>query len=162
MVAALQRLLVGETGLLEQVDNHISSRKLSSGVEMNTDELPKPGAVVVPHGFGITPGLEHGVSLDNLILEGGLALLPLARGADGGKVGDDLLGVLSLSGTGLSGDEDRLVDATASHPLVGALGNGKDVWPVSVSCHPSVHPFSNLHFTLSLAVHILSGQQVNE
>ena len=69
---------------------------------MNTDEFSKPGRVVVSHGFGITPGLKHGVCLDNLVLEGGLALLPLAGGADGGKVGDDLFGVLSLSGSRLS------------------------------------------------------------
>ena len=29
VVATLQRLLVGETGLLEQVDDHIGSRQLS-------------------------------------------------------------------------------------------------------------------------------------
>jgi hypothetical protein len=39
----------------------------------------------------------HNVYLDNLILQPRLALLLLAGGADGGEVGDDLLGVLRLT-----------------------------------------------------------------
>ena len=96
---------------------------------MDPDELSKPGGVVVPHSLSIAPSLQHRVGLDNLVLKGGLALLPLSGGADGGKVGDDLLGVLSLSGTRLSGDKDGLVVAGVAHALVGALGDGKDVWP---------------------------------
>ena len=107
VVATLQRLLVGETGLLEQVDNHVGSGQLTGGVEVDTDELSKPGGVVIPHGLGIAPSLEDRVGLDDLVLKGGLALLPLSGGADGGKVGDDLLGVLSLSGTRLASDENR-------------------------------------------------------
>jgi hypothetical protein len=42
VVATLQRLLVDETGLLEQVDDHIGSRQLTRGVEIDTDELSKP------------------------------------------------------------------------------------------------------------------------
>ena len=57
---------------------------------MNPDEFSKSGRVIVPHGLGITPGLQDGVGLDDLVLKGGLTLLPLARGADGGKVGNDL------------------------------------------------------------------------
>merc|ERR1719376_1141479 len=125
----LERLLVGETGLLEQVDDHVSSGQLTSGVEVNTDELSEPGGVVVPHGLGISPSLKDGVGLDNLVLKGGLALLPLSGGADGGEVRDDLLGVLSLSGTRLSGDKDGLVDHAELHALVGALSHSEDVRP---------------------------------
>ena len=57
---------------------------------MNPNELPKSGRVVVPHSLGIAPCLEDWVRLDDLVLKGGLSLLPLARGADGGKVGNDL------------------------------------------------------------------------
>ena len=96
-------------------------------VDVNPDELSKTGGVVVPHSLGVAPSLEDGVGLDDLVLKGGLALLPLARGADGGKVGNDLLGVLSLSGSRLSGDEDRLVDPRIGHALVGALSDCKDV-----------------------------------
>ena len=129
MVAALQRLLVGEPRLLKQVDDHVSSRQLSGGVEVDTNELSKPGRVVVPHGLSVAPSLKDGVGLDDLVLKGGLALLPLSGGADGGEVRDDLLGVLSLSGTRLSGDKDGLVVAGVAHALVGALSDGKDVWP---------------------------------
>ena len=109
MVASLKRLLVGETGLLEQVDNHVGSGQLSRGVEVDTDELSKPGRVVVPHGLGIAPRLEDGVGLDNLVLKRGFSFLPLSGGADGGKVGDNLLRVLRLSGTRLSSNLDELV-----------------------------------------------------
>ena len=101
---------------------------------MNPDEFSKSGRVIVPHGLGIAPGLEDGVGLDDLVLKGGLTLLPLAGGADGGKVGNDLkedhhisffggvgalgshlFGVFSLSGTGLAGNQDRLVVARIHH-----------------------------------------------
>ena len=38
VVATLKRLLVRETGLLEQVDHHVGSRQLALGVEVNSDE----------------------------------------------------------------------------------------------------------------------------
>merc|ERR1719356_426666 len=129
MVATLEGLLVGETGLLEQVDDHVGSGQLSRGVEVDTDELSEPGGVVVPHSLGVTPGLKDGVGLDDLVLKGGLSLLPLARRADGGEVGDDLLGVLGLSGTRLSGNQDGLVDARVVHALVGSLSHTEDVGP---------------------------------
>merc|ERR1719385_253679 len=127
VVASLKGLLVGQTGLLKEVDNHVSSRQLTRGIEVDTDELTKSGGVVISHSLGITPGFQDRVGLDNLVLKGGLSLLPLARGADGGKVGDDLLGVLSLSSTRLTGNENRLVGARVHHALVGSLSNGKDV-----------------------------------
>ena len=40
--------------------------------------------------------------LDNLVLEPRLALLLLPGGADGGEVGDDLLGVFRLTRAGLA------------------------------------------------------------
>ena len=68
------------------------------------DKLSKSGGVVVPHRLGIAPRFKDRVGLDDLVLKGGLTLLPLARRADGGEVGDDLLGVLGLSSTRLSSD----------------------------------------------------------
>ena len=129
MVAALKGLLVRETGLLEQVDDHVGSGKLSGAVEVDTDELSESGGVVVPHGLGVAPRLQDGVGLDDLVLKGGLSLLPLARGADGGEVGNDLLGVLSLSSTRLTSDKDGLVDARVVHALVGGLSHTEDVGP---------------------------------
>ena len=141
VVATLKRLLVGETGLLEQVDHHVGSRQLSRGVEVDTDELSESGGVVVPHSLGVTPGLQDRVGGHNLVLKGGLSLLPLAGGADGGEVGNDLLGVLGLSGTGLSSNQDGLVHARVHHALVGALSDGKDMGPALVPplAHVQLH-----------------------
>merc|ERR1712142_1202587 len=125
-------LLVGETGLLEQVDDHVGSGKLSGAVEVDTDELSESGGVVVPDGLGVAPGLKDGVGLDDLVLKGGLSPLPLAGRADGGEVGNDLLGVLGLSSTGLSSNEDGLVVTSVGHALVGALSDGKDMRPALV------------------------------
>merc|ERR1712045_638830 len=111
VVATLQRLLVSQTRLLEQVDNHVSSGQLARGVEVDTDKFTETGGVVIPHSLGVTPGLQHGVGSNNLVLKGGLSLLPLAGGADGGEVGNDLLGVLSLSSTRLASNQDGLVAA---------------------------------------------------
>merc|ERR1719341_1817037 len=127
VVASLKRLLVSQTRLLKQIDNHVSSGQLSRLVEMDTDELSESGRVVIPHSLGITPGLEHRVGGHNLVLKGGLSLLPLAGGADGGEVGDNLLGVLGLSGTRLSSDKDGLVAASNVHALVGSLSDGEDM-----------------------------------
>ena len=76
---------------------------------MDTDEFTKSGGVVVPHSLGVTPGLQDGIGGNNFLLKGCLSLLPLAGGADGGKVGDHLLRVLRLSGTRLSSNLDELV-----------------------------------------------------
>ena len=67
------------------------------------------------------------LGLDDLVLKVGLALLPLSGGAAGGEVGDDLLGVLSLSGSRLS-DKDGLVEAGVLHALVSGFSN-TDMWP---------------------------------
>merc|ERR1712079_604799 len=104
-------LLESQTRLLKQIDNNVSSGQLSRGVEMDTDKFTETGGVVVPHSLGVTPGLQHGVGGHNLVLKRGLSLLPLAGGADGGEIGDDLLGVLGLSGTRLASDQDGLVAA---------------------------------------------------
>merc|ERR1719500_1334078 len=141
VVATLERLLVGETRLLEQVNHHVGSGKLSGGVEVDPDKLTKTGGIIVPHSLGISPSLKDGVGLDDLVLKGGLALLPLAGGADGGEVRDDLLGVLSLSGSRLSGDKDGLVDAGVLHALVRGFSNTKDMWPAlgSPLAHVDLH-----------------------
>ena len=65
-------------------------------------------------------------------------------GADEGEVGDDLLGVLSLSSPRLTSNQNRPFDIAnvlcqnshknllvldfEAHGVVGALSNGKDVW----------------------------------
>ena len=89
VVATLKGLLVGQPGLLQQADHHVSTGQLTSSL-------------------GIASGLQDRVGVDTLVLKGGLTLLPLARRSDGGKVGEDLLGVLSLSSTRPSSNLDWL------------------------------------------------------
>merc|ERR1711963_733535 len=86
VVATLERLLVSQTRLLQQIDDHVSSGQLAGGVEVDTDEFTESGGVVVPHSLGVTPGLKDRVGGNNLLLERGLSLLPLSGGADGGEV----------------------------------------------------------------------------
>ena len=95
-------------------------------VEPNTDKLSEAGGVVVPNGLGVAVRLQDWVGLHHLVLQGGLLLLPLLQllasvGADEGEVGDDLLGVLGLSSTGLTSDQDRLVLRLEAHRVVRAL-----------------------------------------
>ena len=112
VVAALVGLLVSHAGLLKQVDVNEATGQLSHVVEVDPDELTEPGRVVVPDGLGIAIGFENWVGVDNPILQVGffllwrLAILLLLslRSSKDGKVGDDLLRVLGLSGPGLSSD----------------------------------------------------------
>ena len=92
VVTTLKGLLVGETGLLEQVDHHVGSRQLSGRVEVDTDELSKPGGVVVSCGLGIAVRLENWVSRHDLVLEGDFLfhLLSACAGCCQGEVGDHL------------------------------------------------------------------------
>merc|ERR550539_1077955 len=73
VVATLQGLLVSQTRLLQEVDDHVSSGQFARGVEMDTDELSESGGVVVPHSLGVTPGLQHRVGGNDLLLKGGLS-----------------------------------------------------------------------------------------
>ena len=40
---------------------------------MDLDELAEAGAVVVPRGFGVAEGLQDGVGVEDLLLEGARA-----------------------------------------------------------------------------------------
>ena len=109
------RRLVGHTGLLKQVGLDITTSHTAHVVEPHSDEFTKSGGVVVSHSLGVAVCLQHGVGLDDLVLKGGLLLLTLLHllgagaGADEGKIGDDLLGVLSLSSSRLTSNQDGLI-----------------------------------------------------
>ena len=97
---------------------------------MDPDEFSKARRVVVSCGLCISVGLQDGVGGHDLILKRHLLLRLLSStGGHHGQVSDDLLGVLSLSSTGLSSNQDGLVDAGVVHALVGSLGNTEDVGP---------------------------------
>ena len=86
--------MVGHARLLQEVSLNVTASHSSHVVEPDANELAEPGGVVVPHGLGVAVRLQHGVGLDDLVLKGGFALLPLARGADGGEVGYDLVEII--------------------------------------------------------------------
>merc|ERR1712223_2174190 len=136
----------GMVALLKQVDNHVSSRQFATSIEPNTDELTKTRGVVIPHSLGIPPGLKDRVSLDNLVLKTRLTFLLLASGTNGGKVGNDLLGVLSFASTRLTSNENGLILAIVHHTLVGAFSNTKDVRGAFSPPQTDVH----LHGTLGV------------
>ena len=68
VVGSLVGRLVGDTRFLQEVSLNISSSHLTHVVKPDTDKLSKPRGVVIPHSLGVTKGLHHGVSLDNLVL----------------------------------------------------------------------------------------------
>ena len=112
VVATLVRLLVSDARFLEQVDVNVATGELSHVVEVDPDELAKPGRVVVPDGFGIAVRLEDRVGVNNPIFEVGFLLLGwftiflfLSLGSSkDGKVGDHFLGVLRFSSSRFAGD----------------------------------------------------------
>ena len=121
VVAPLHLLLEGDPGLLQEVGLDVAARQLTLDVEMDADKLAlsfndcslkqiicagisyKSGGVVISCSFRVTKGFKEWVGLDDLVLEGHLGVFLLALpGPDHGKVGDDLLGVLSLPRTRLA------------------------------------------------------------
>merc|ERR1711899_653511 len=146
MVTSFQLSLESQARLLKQVDNHVSTRELASSIEPDTDEFTKTRGVVIPDSLGISPGFQNRISLDNLILKTRLTFLLFASSTNTSKIGDNLLGVLSLASTRLTSDENRWILASIHHTLVGALSNTKDMgWTLSPP-----HTHVDFHGTLSI------------
>jgi len=125
VVGSLNFLLLSNTRLLKKIGHNVATSKLTRGGEMDTDEFTETGGVVVSGGLGITIGLKNGVGGHNLVLKGDLLLRLLARASgDHGKIGDDLLGVLSLSSSRLTSNQHSVVLLVGQHVPVGTLSNG--------------------------------------
>merc|ERR1719284_2290306 len=127
VVGPLDLLLLGDTGLLEQVGHDVTTAELAAGGEVDTDEFTKTGGVVVPRGLGVSVGLQDGVGSHNLVLKGDLLGFLLGTSSSSGhhgQVGDHLLGVLGLSGTRLTRDQHGVVLLVLEHVPVSALGDG--------------------------------------
>merc|ERR1719162_1771040 len=75
VVGPLNRLLLGNTGLFQQVGLNVTTAKLASSVEVNPDEFTKPGGVVVPGGLGVTIRLQDGVGGHNLVFKSNLLFI---------------------------------------------------------------------------------------
>merc|ERR1719443_1191546 len=136
MVGSLNLLLFSNTRLLKQIGDNVATSQLSRGSEMDTDEFTETRRVVISGGLGITVGLKNGVGGHNLVLKGDLLLRLLASRASGnhGKIGDDLLGVFSLSSTRLTGDQHGVVLLVLQHVPVGSLSNGPEMgWDLITS-----------------------------
>merc|ERR1719422_35778 len=146
VVASFKFSLESQTRLLKQVDDHVSARELATSIEPDTNEFTKARGVVIPHSLGITPGFQDRVGLDNLVLKTGLTFLLLASSTNASKIGDNLLGVLGLTSSRFTSDENGLVLAIVHHTLVGAFSNAKDVrWAL---IPPQTHV--DLHSTLGV------------
>merc|ERR1719308_742177 len=134
MVISLDLQLEGDTGLLQKVGLDLGGGDLGGGAEVDTDELTETGGVVVTNGFGVTVGLKRRISLDNLLLKrtgvralGSLGLGGLRIGAVQGVVLEHLLGVLGLSGSGLTSNEGRLMLALHLEKLESTVSDGVQV-----------------------------------
>merc|ERR1712227_808232 len=128
MVGSLDLLLLSDTRFLKKIGHDVATSQLTRGSKMDTNKLSETGRVVVPGGLGITIGLKNGVGGHNLVLKRNLLLRLLARASgDHGKIGDDLLGVLSLASTRLSSDQHGVVLLVGQHVPVGALSNGTEM-----------------------------------
>jgi len=125
VVRSLNFLLLCNTRLLKKIGHNVTTSQLTRGSEMDTDEFTKTGRVVIPCSLGITIGLKNGVGGHNLVLKRDLLLRLLARASGNhGKIGDDLLGVLGLASTRLTGDQHGVVLLVLQHVPVGTLSNG--------------------------------------
>merc|ERR1712088_552166 len=122
VVASFNWSLESQTRFFQQVDDHVSTRELTTSIEPDTDEFTKSRGVVIPQGLGITPGLQDRVGLDNFVLKTNLTLLRLAS-------------------TRLTSNENRLVLAIVHHTLVLLLSNTKDIrWALlSPQAHVDLH-----------------------
>jgi hypothetical protein len=119
----LTKVLTDHTALLKQVALDGSTNDVTRAVELDLDELTETRRVVIADSASVTEGLKHGVSLKQLLLE----LTDLALTGDNGEVLDNLLGVLGLTGTGLTSDQHGLVLVLVEHCTVGLISDGEHV-----------------------------------
>lgn len=91
-------------------------------VKVHLHELPEPGAVVVPRGLGVAERLQHGVGVQDLLLDGpGLGTVAVA------EVPQKVLGGLGFSGPRFAGDDDGLGLFEDTHVPKGFIGDCEDV-----------------------------------
>ena len=126
---------------------NIARGETSSSVEVDTDELSETGRVVVSDGLGVSESLEHRVGLDDLVLQGdllgsiieldslGLRLL----GSDSGEVGNNLFGVLGLSGSRFSSNQHGLIFVIVNHVSIGLVGYSEQMGWHFVTSLAQVH-----------------------
>lgn len=119
----------------------ISSHKSSLPVEVDSDELSVSWWVVVsevyqlsvvsyllsPSSCSISKCLDRRICLHDLILQRALRLLILVSRSDHCEVSNDLLRILRLSGSRLSGDKHWLVLLIRHHVAERLIGDGEQM-----------------------------------
>jgi len=122
----LSSLLAQNTRLFEQVGADACAGDRTSLVELDLNELTETRTVVVTESLCVGERFQNRVGLDDLSLEQALSAVGSTTG-DGSEVLDDLLGVLGLSGTGLSSDQNRLILSLLQQVAVGVISDGENV-----------------------------------
>lgn len=110
------------TGLLQQIVQDIAANGSTLVVELDVHVLSKTRRVVVAVSLGIAEGLQHGIALQQLVLDtldGGLV-----AGAGGNEL-QHLLGGLRLAGTTLAGDEHTLATVLFDQGTEGVVRYGE-------------------------------------
>lgn len=100
------------------------------------------GRVVVTHGLCVTEGFQDGIGLHDLLLQTLLLngrFVLFGRRTNGGEVRNDLLGVLSLSGTRLSSNQHRLVLMVGQHLDVRVVRDGENMGRHLITALATVH-----------------------
>ena len=110
---------------LQEVVRDVAANHAARSVEMYLDKLAEARGVVVPGGLGVAEGLQDGVGLQDLLLQGALALAGLAVVIT--EVFQDVLRRLGLSGAGLARYDDALAGAENLHVPEGLVRDGEDV-----------------------------------
>jgi hypothetical protein len=122
MVISFTFELVGDSRFLQKVGLNITRRKFTGWSEVDSDKFTESRRVIVPGGFGVTEGLHGWVGSNNLVFKRSLSVFD-ATGGDHGKVLDDFFGVDSFTGSGLTGDQHRLVMSIHEQVLVSGVGD---------------------------------------
>lgn len=119
---ALAAHLGHHAGLLQEVVQDIAADRSALEVKLDVHVLAEARGVVVAVRLGIAEGLQHGIALQQLVLDaldGGL----IARA--GGNELKDLLGGLRLAGTTLARDEHALATVLLDQRTEGIVRHRK-------------------------------------
>lgn len=121
MIISLLGILRNNSRFFQQVLLDLGTLDHATVVKVDVNVLAEPGRVVITDGFGVTERFQNGVRLENLLLD------PRVLPTDRRQVLQDQLCTLGLARAGLTGDDDALVLAIATHVRVRVVPDGEDV-----------------------------------
>jgi hypothetical protein len=120
--------LVSDSRFLQKVSLDITGGKFTGWAEVDSNKFTESGRVIVPGGLSVTESFHSRVSGDDLVFKGLFVSFSGAGGGDHGEVLDNFFGVNSFTGTGLTGDQHRLIVSIDQHVLVGGIGDAVQMW----------------------------------